>query len=333
MTQLILAFRLVIVLALLVSCSSSSPSKDSSASSTGTRVEVQEPTIPIAEAPPALGPADENDQHGLSRPAGIHWSYSGVGGPDNWGDIREDFQTCRTGQTQSPINLVWHKPQSSKPLLFDYKDGLTKIVDNGHTLVIYFSPGSTIDIHGDTYRLQQGHFHSPSEHTISARSYPLEFHFVHKNEVDGLAVVAVMVKSGPLNRQLQKILDALPTTKKMNESTGVSNDKNTGLTKNAKNVTTQTESKDGVDLKAGDLKAGDPKAGPNINPQELLPKQLTHYHYSGSLTTPPCTEGVNWNVLNTPIVASEEQIAAFRSLYSGNSRPLQPMNGRLVVNH
>ncbi len=70
-----------------------------------------------------------------------------------------------------------------------------------------------------------------------------------------------------------------------------------------------------------------------INLKALLPKKQTYYQYTGSLTTPPCTEGVNWNVMNTPITLSKEQILAFRALYSINNRPVQPLNGRKVSNY
>jgi len=61
-------------------------------------------------------------------------------------------------------------------------------------------------------------------------------------------------------------------------------------------------------------------------------KVHTRYYYIGSLTTPPCTEGVTWNVLNTPLQMSRGQIEAFRTLYPGSNRPVQPLNGRKVMN-
>ena len=63
----------------------------------------------------------------------------------------------------------------------------------------------------------------------------------------------------------------------------------------------------------------------------LLPKARTTYRYTGSLTTPPCTEGVEWFVMTQPVEMSPEQIAAFRRLFSGNVRPLQPVNARNVL--
>lgn len=70
-----------------------------------------------------------------------------------------------------------------------------------------------------------------------------------------------------------------------------------------------------------------------INPEDFLPKSRTYYTYQGSLTSPPCTEGVNWNVFNTPVTLSKEQIVSFRGIYPMNARPVQPLNGRKTVNY
>lgn len=70
-----------------------------------------------------------------------------------------------------------------------------------------------------------------------------------------------------------------------------------------------------------------------IDPIELLPKTHTYYNYTGSLTAPPCTEGVDWNVLNTPVTISKEQILAFRKLYPHNNRPIQKLGDRKTVNY
>lgn len=70
-----------------------------------------------------------------------------------------------------------------------------------------------------------------------------------------------------------------------------------------------------------------------INAQGLLPRKRTYYHYSGSLTTPPCSEGVNWNVMTTAIEVSPKQIAAFKKLFKHNARPAQPLNGRKITSN
>jgi carbonic anhydrase len=64
---------------------------------------------------------------------------------------------------------------------------------------------------------------------------------------------------------------------------------------------------------------------------KLLPTDRRSIQFDGSLTTPPCTEGVRWVVLTTPITMSPSQISAFAHAYSGNNRPTQPRNGRSIV--
>jgi carbonic anhydrase len=63
----------------------------------------------------------------------------------------------------------------------------------------------------------------------------------------------------------------------------------------------------------------------------LLPATLEHYEYSGSLTTPPCTENVPWVVLGTPISMSAEQIGTLQAVHSHNARPTQPLGDRAVI--
>jgi carbonic anhydrase len=68
-----------------------------------------------------------------------------------------------------------------------------------------------------------------------------------------------------------------------------------------------------------------------VDAAQLLPKVHTSFRYGGSLTTPPCSERVNWTLMATPIEMSEGQLKAFTGLYTGNNRPVQPLNGRIVV--
>lgn len=78
---------------------------------------------------------------------------------------------------------------------------------------------------------------------------------------------------------------------------------------------------------AGDTGTGDTL----IALRDLLPSNQSYMRFMGSLTTPPCTEGINWHILMTPITASADQIAAFRTVFPNNARPIQMRNGRLVV--
>jgi carbonic anhydrase len=73
------------------------------------------------------------------------------------------------------------------------------------------------------------------------------------------------------------------------------------------------------------------KVSQQLNINDLLPAERLTYRYSGSLTTPPCSEGVNWLVLTAPIEMSEAQLAAFKSIFKLNNRPIQPLNERQLL--
>jgi len=223
---------------------------------------------------------------------GPHWTYEGHSGPEHWGELDPAFKTCETGKSQSPVNLVWSRTQGKGPIEFSYKDSPLKIIDNGHTVQVNFEKGSTAKIRGHEYALVQMHFHTPSEHTLSSKNFPIELHFVHKDADGKLAVIGVMYKKGTNHPGIETIWSHVPSTK--------------------------GEEKTFADI--------------HINPSLFLPKVRTYYNYIGSLTTPPCSEGVNWNVLNTPVELSSAQIAAFQKIYSSNNRPVQFLNGRKPAN-
>ena len=116
-------------------------------------------------------------------------------------------------------------------------------------------------------------------------------HFVHSGEDGKLAVVAVLLAKGQANALLEELWKHLPQEK----------DKETLV--------------DGIE----------------INVAELLPADRSYYSFPGSLTTPPCTEGVSWFVLKTPTEISSAEIDQFARLYPHNARPVQPLNGRTVL--
>lgn len=73
------------------------------------------------------------------------------------------------------------------------------------------------------------------------------------------------------------------------------------------------------------------KADAGFNPNEMLPRKLSYYRYPGSLTTPPCSETVEWLLLSNPITVAETDVAAFAKLYPLNARPVQRDNRRYVL--
>ncbi|MBF0337645.1 MAG: carbonic anhydrase [Nitrospirae bacterium] len=219
-----------------------------------------------------------------------HWSYEGKEGPEHWGDISKSYEVCKTGKSQSPIDLPKELKTSTKSIGFNYRTGPIKTLNNGHTIQVNVSPGSTVTVDGKKYNLLQFHFHSPSEHVVGGTPYEMEVHLVHKNDKGELAVVGVFMKEGKENPLVKAIWANLPD------------------------------------------KVGEEKAvkGFTINPADLLPADYTLYRYSGSLTTPPCSEKVSWNVLKANIEVSKEQTEKFLSIVGRNARPVQPVNERTI---
>ncbi len=171
-----------------------------------------------------------------------------------------------------------------------YKESLLQVIDNGHTLQVNFGPDSFVTIDSQIFQLVQMHYHSTSEHTVNGISYPLEFHLVHKDAKGNLAVLGALVELGDRNPEVDKIIHLAPKTKNVPNS----------------------------------------MSGVNINPNEFLPREKSVYRYTGSLTTPPCSEGVNWNVFAQTITMSADQIAALKGFYGKNNRPVQDLNSRQI---
>lgn len=232
-----------------------------------------------------------------SLSGGEDWSYTGTYDPDRWGEL-PGYSLCSTGQRQTPIPL-WNLstlPLDLAPPSFNYSATPLSMVNNGHTVQFNYAPGSHITSLGTNYRLAQFHFHTPSEHTLDGVSYPLELHLVHVDSTGTPAVVVgLFVKRGARNTALGAAFDNLP----------------------------QSE---------GDVSQ---PANATINAAHLLPSNTTHFRYEGSLTTPPCSEGIRWYVMRTPIEMSDAQIAAYQSLAGLNpsARPVQPVNGRGILKY
>ncbi|MDD2933268.1 MAG: carbonic anhydrase family protein [Methylotenera sp.] len=220
-----------------------------------------------------------------------HWTYEGKEGPENWGKLKPEFAVCNTGLNQSPINIEDTVDASMKPLKLLQKFPIKDIVNNGHTVQANFKVGNILAIDNMSFQLKQVHFHAPSENTIKGKSFPLEAHFVHADAKGNLSVIAVMFKEGKPNIGLEKLWKQIPSD---------------------------------ID-KPVNLKS-------RVLASEMMPANQDYYRFSGSLTTPPCSEGVRWLLIKTPMTASNEQIEAFKSvLKHHNNRPVQPLNGRVII--
>jgi carbonic anhydrase len=137
-----------------------------------------------------------------------HWSYSIPNGPDQWGSMA-GFSTCSAGSSQSPVALNFNNisfDSGLKTLVMNWGTAATKPFNNGHTIEVPYDNGGATNFQGEDYPIRQFHFHSPSEHTLNNKSYPLEIHFVHKTASNKILVVGVFVEEGQSNPELAEIL-------------------------------------------------------------------------------------------------------------------------------
>ena len=219
------------------------------------------------------------------------WGYSGSEGPAHWGELTPEFAACKTGHRQSPVNIVGAQSADLPAIQFEYKPSALHIINNGHTIEINYAPGSFIRVGDKRYELKQFHFHHPSEETIKGKRFPMELHLVHSDADGNLAVVSVLLEEGSANPLVETLWGLAPKT------------------------------------------AGPEKDDDNlqINVADLLPANRSYFTFAGSLTTPPCTEGVSWFVLKTPVTISKKQVATFAEIYPYDERPTQSLNGRTVL--
>ncbi|MCO6451398.1 MAG: carbonic anhydrase family protein [Caldilineales bacterium] len=222
---------------------------------------------------------------------GPHWSYDGDTGPAFWGVLAEDYALCGTGQSQSPVDIPSSAPSNPADLGMAYQPSAVNIFNNGHTIQVNYDPGSNLTVDGSEYQLLQYHFHAASEHTVDGSQRPMEIHFVHQNAQGKLAVVGTFLVDGAANAAYTPIFDNLPASESEPEAV----------------------------------------PGAQVNAIDLMPGQKTYWRYSGSLTTPPCSEGVTWLVMNNPVEVSSEQIGAYTAIYDHNFRPTQAMNSREFI--
>ncbi len=234
-----------------------------------------------------------NPDHGAAKGEAPHWTYSGDVGPAHWGSLSADFEACEAGRMQSPIDIQAGESVRAgvADIEFDYRLTPLKILHNGHTVQVNYEPGSGITVDGKEFALLQFHFHTPSEHRVNGRQMPAEAHFVHLGEGGELAVVGVFLEWGEENLALSEFWNEVPTE------------------------TTPERLFEHI----------------AINARDILPPDLTYYRYMGSLTTPPCSEGVNWYVATEFIDASEAQILSLTAAIGPNARPVQARHNRLLL--
>jgi carbonic anhydrase len=249
----------------------------------------------LGEHPAAPAEAEEvviTAAPGSAHTGEAHWSYEGAEGPQVWARLNPAFKLCAYGLRQSPIAIEDSASLQgpAEALQFGYTPSTGTVVNNGHTIQVDVQGDNTLQVRGSSYQLRQFHFHAPAEEVVNGRRADMVVHLVHQNAEGQLAVVAVQLVAGEPNTLVDTVWTYMPL--------------DTG---------------DRVRIPAGLLNLG-----------ELLPTDQRYYQYMGSLTTPPCTEGVLWMVLKQPMTVSPAQLRLFTQLYANNARPVQPVNGRPV---
>jgi carbonic anhydrase len=131
-----------------------------------------------------------------NKPAPPHWTYQGEEDPHYWGDLDASYARCKLGHQQSPIDIRNTEKSELDPIQFSYHASPLKIINNGHTVMVTYAPGSSIVVGKHQYDLKQFHFHHPSEEKLDGKASDMVIHLVHADVEGKLAVVAVLVKVG-----------------------------------------------------------------------------------------------------------------------------------------
>lgn len=224
----------------------------------------------------------------------MEWSYSGAAGPEHWAELDPAWALAAAGRAQSPIDIATAAAAKWPGPVAECHFAATgfTVENNGCTVrIVPTSADGFVVLDGAKYVFQQAHFHAPSEHKLDGRSFPMEMHLVSADDAGGVAAIGLFIAPGAVNEPLREIFDHVAA-----------------LTTPGLGYQTVEP----VDLSG------------------LIPTGSRVFRYDGSLTTPPCTEGVKWVVYEKPIELSASQIGAFSSVYDGNARPVQPPNGRIV---
>lgn len=217
---------------------------------------------------------------------------------------------CNDGSVkfQAPINIPTNIPPSEQPVIqFQQYNDPTELViyhGNPYNLKIDYKAGtSSIKIGNDTFKLNEFHFHRPSEEAVDNHRYPMVVHLVHQKagcpagNAGCVAAVAILIEQGEPSQKTNELLNILLQ---------------------------HFPPPDG------------PQPGVKITVEGLLPPNSDnagYYRYDGSLTTPPCTGNLTFYMLKEHLKFSAEQLAQFEKHYpSPNARDIQPLNGRAIKN-
>jgi carbonic anhydrase len=229
---------------------------------------------------------------GAAAQSGAAWDYAGKRGPLEWGRLDPAYKACSNGHEQSPIDIHGaHLNKALQPIELHYMGGPVTLENDGHTILVHVGKGSYMVVGGTRYELDHLEFHHPSEETVKGRLTDLEVYLVHKSAEGKWAIIALRFNFDRGNPNAV-LADLWP---------------HLPATAGARETVT-TE----------------------INPEGFFPADRSYWTYTGSLTTPPCTEGVRWFIIEDELTISREQLRQYTAIFRMNSRPLQDAHGRRI---
>ncbi|MBK5232896.1 MAG: carbonic anhydrase family protein [Thermoleophilia bacterium] len=247
--------------------------------------------MPLAFAAAGCG-GDSGEETHSADAAHAHWGYGAEDGPSHWASLDSDYAVCGDGKRQSPMNIPSSRASSGDLATeVDYKPEDLYVENNGHAIEAQIQdPNGSVTVKGTKYEIERFHFHTPSEEKINGKRFDGSVHIVNTRPDGKTAVIGLLIKEGPSNPVMDKIVPLI-----------------------------------------GDTEGDENEAPGQINPEDLLPASNRAFEFKGSLTTPPCTQGLEWIVYKQPITMSADQLDALRAAYSDNIRPNQPVNGRPIT--
>ncbi len=219
------------------------------------------------------------------------WSYEGETGPEEWGSLDDDYASCSVGENQSPVDIG----ETAEADLVDVEVNFALI-----------SPMSIVN-NGHTVEVS---VEPGSTMVVDGVEYGLvQFHFHTPSEhaVNGERQAMELHMVHKSADDVSAVLSIL-----LREGAG-----NEALEPVFANMPAEEGPEQEIDVE--------------VDPMAFLPETRKTYRYSGSLTTPPCSEGVHWFLFIEPVEVSAEQVAVFQAIVDANARPLQPLNDREVT--
>ncbi|MFC1690164.1 carbonic anhydrase [Pseudomonadota bacterium] len=223
-----------------------------------------------------------------------HWSYEGDAGPEHWSELSADFSRCQGGQNQSPVDLVADFKVNLPELVFDYHGTPIRETNNGHTIMLNAAPGN---------------FLSVPERQVKAELKQAHFHSPSEHTINGehFSMEIHLVHS---NEEGHLFVVGVMVEE---------GEENPMLNRIWSFMPEQV--------------GGTSESPLTVFEAGVLPPTRNYFSYAGSLTTPPCSEGVSWIVLREPLTASAEQVERFKQRVGpATNRPVQEKNARAILN-